>query len=79
MKVETLDKSVVSVGGERSSFSIARSSKMFNLLLAGLYSNIHQSITRENMANDNDAHAADGIDRPIVVMFLKILNPELIY
>lgn len=76
MKVETLDKSVVSVGGERSSFSIARSSKMFNLLLAGLYSNIHQSITREIMANAYDAHADAGTDKAIDVIFPTILNPE---
>ena len=60
-------------------FSIKNSSKMFNMIISGLYSDKPQSITREIWSNAFDAHCMVGKeDVPFVVSMPNSLMPTFV-
>lgn len=60
-------------------FSIKNSSKMFNMIISGLYSDKPQSITREIWSNAYDAHCMVGKqDVPFVVSLPNSLMPTFV-
>ena len=76
MKTNTNLRSVDNNSSASTTFTIEASGKMFQLLIAGLYSNKPQSITREIWSNAFDAHAMVGKqDVPFEVTFPTSLTP----
>jgi len=60
-------------------FSIKNSSKMFNMIISGLYSDKPQSITREIWSNAYDAHCMVGKESvPFVVSMPNSLMPTFV-
>ncbi len=76
MKTNTNLRVVENNSSSSTTFTIEASGKMFQLLIAGLYSNKPQSITRELWSNAFDAHAMVGKqDIPFEVTFPTALTP----
>lgn len=76
MQTNTKLRSVDNNSSASTTFTIEASGKMFQLLIAGLYSNKPQSITRELWSNAFDAHAMVGKqDVPFEVTFPTSLTP----
>ena len=76
MKTNTNLREVDTNTASSTTFTIQGSGKMFQLLIAGLYSNKPQSITRELWSNAFDAHAMVGKqDVPFEVSFPTSLTP----
>lgn len=76
MKTNTNLRGVENNSSSSTTFTIEASGKMFQLLIAGLYSNKPQSITRELWSNAFDAHAMVGKqDVPFEVTFPTALTP----
>lgn len=76
MKTNTNLREVNANSTSTTAFTIQGSGKMFQLLIAGLYSNKPQSITRELWSNAFDAHAMVGKqDVPFEVTFPTPMTP----
>jgi len=69
-------REVSSNSANTKEFSIQNSSKMFQMIISGLYSDKPQSITREIWANAFDAHCMVGTpDKPFEITFPSSLTP----
>jgi hypothetical protein len=72
-------REVESNSASSKEFSIKNSSKMFNMIISGLYSDKPQSITREIWSNAFDAHCMVGKgDVPFVVSMPNSLMPTFV-
>jgi hypothetical protein len=72
----TAHTEVNTLSNQSGVFTIKNSSKMFHLLISGLYSNKIQSITREIWSNALDGHVQAGCaDRPFEVSFPSVFDP----
>lgn len=77
MKLDTRASTIVESNGVSvtSSFSIARSAHMFNILSNGLYSDKIRAVIRETCTNAVDAHIMAGTpQRPIQVKLPSLLD-----
>lgn len=69
-------REVASNSANTKEFSIQNSSKMFQMIISGLYSDKPQSVTREIWANAFDAHCMVGTpDKPFEITFPSSLTP----
>lgn len=76
---DTALRQVESNSASSKEFSIKNSSKMFNMIISGLYSDKPQSITREIWSNAYDAHCMVGKqDVPFVVSLPNSLMPTFV-
>lgn len=78
MLVQKLENTTLT-NAQSTSFSVQSSGKMFKILMAGLYSNKAQSITREIWSNAYDAHKMVGKeDVPFEVVFPNTFREEFV-
>ena len=76
MKTNSKPREVVTEAGEASTFTISNNSKIFRILIDGLYADKIQSVTREIWSNALDSHTQAGHpERPFDVSFPTAFDP----
>lgn len=78
MLIQKLENTTIT-NAQSTSFSVQSSGKMFKILMAGLYSNKPESITREIWSNAYDAHKMVGKESvPFEVVFPNTFREEFV-